>query len=180
MGKEEAEILMPSPAGADEPEEEPYVRMDSGDAGGSEQHDSGGATPRGAGGRGRAGRLGYTSERPLVVAGKEAVGRQLAVWSQRLMAWPKASVAQYNPDTGQHLIRYLDRPAGAIKHEEAWVHLGAGEIRFQWLAPPPPGAPPNPTAVGAPQREEAVGWKVRVFWPGMSKWYFGRVRQPAQ
>eukprot|EP00887_Chlorella_sp_A99_P006200 scaffold3.g6200.t1 len=94
---------------------------------------------------------GRKQKEPLLVAGKEVVGRQ----------------------TGQHLIRYLERKEGEVKHEEAWVCLGA--TRFQWLTGLPPAAPPNPTHAGAPQREDAVGYKVKVFWPGMARWYLGKV-----
>ena len=64
-----------------------------------------------------------------------------------------------------------------MKHEEAWVCLGT--TRFQWLATLPPSAAPNPTHAGAPQKEDAVGFKVKVFWPGMARWYLGKVRKPA-
>ena len=110
----------------------------------------------------------------VVVAAKEAVGRTVAVWSPKLGDWPKATIAQYNPATGQHLVRYLERPAGAVKHQEDWVHLA--RVRFQWLTDPLPSAGPNPTFAAAPRGEEAVHHKVKVFWPGMSKWYIGKVR----
>lgn len=98
----------------------------------------------------------------------------MAVWSSKLGDWPKASVAQFNPADGRHLLRYLERAEGAVKHHEEWVALG--RTRFQWLAPQPPGAAPNPSHAAAPRGEDAVGAKVRVFWPGMCKWYTGKVR----
>ena len=58
-------------------------------AGGGNSEDGGAqAGPRGKGGRGQ--------REPLLVAGREVVGRQIAVWSQKLLEWPKATVAQFN------------------------------------------------------------------------------------
>jgi hypothetical protein len=110
---------------------------------------------------------------PTVVAGKEAVGRQVAVWNSKLGEWPKASIARFNPDSGEHLVRFLERGKGSVKHEEKWVNLARN--RFQWLAPPTSDTASNPTNAGAPRGEEAVGYQVRVFWPGMARWYQGRV-----
>lgn len=110
---------------------------------------------------------------PTVIATKEAVGRQVAVWSDDLMEWSKATIARYNPDDFLHLVRFNEREQGSVKHEERWVNLA--KTRFQWLTQPSPTAPPNPTHQGAPKGEEAVGYQVRVFWPGMAKWYQGKV-----
>ncbi len=110
---------------------------------------------------------------PTVIATKEAVGRQVAVWSDDLMEWSKASIVRYNPDDFKHLVRFLEREEGSVKHEERWVNLA--KTRFQWLTQPSPTAPPNPTHQGAPKGEEAVGYQVRVFWPGMAKWYQGKI-----
>jgi len=110
---------------------------------------------------------------PTVIATKEAVGRQVAVWSDDLMEWSKASIARYNPDDFMHLVRFNEREQGSVKHEEKWVNLS--KTRFQWLTQPSPTAAPNPTHQGAPKGEEAVGYQVRVFWPGMAKWYQGKV-----
>lgn len=110
--------------------------------------------PRGSGGA-KGG-----EESKVVVYGKEVVGRQVGVWSAKAADWPKAVVAQYNGAAGQHLLRYLERPAGSIKHHEEWVCLS--RTRFQWLAAPPPQAKPNPSWDGAPRGDEAVGYKVRL------------------
>lgn len=109
--------------------------------------------PRGSGGA-KGG-----EESGVVVYGREVVGRQVAVWSSKAGDWPKAAIAQYNPAAGQHLLRFLERPPGSIKHHEEWVCLARS--RFQWAAPPPPQAKPNPSWEGAPRGEEAVGYKVR-------------------
>ena len=94
----------------------------------------------------------------VVVYGREVVGRQVAVWSAKAADWPKATIAQFNPAAGQHLLRFLERPAGSIKHHEEWACLSRS--RFQWLGAPPPQAKPNPSWEGAPRGEEAVGYKV--------------------
>lgn len=110
---------------------------------------------------------------PAVIATKEVVGRHIAVWSDDNMEWSKAAIAQYSPDTCHHLIRFLEREEGSVKHEERWVNLA--RTRFQWLTGPSPTAAPNPTNQGAPKGEDAVGYQVRVFWPGMGKWYQGKI-----
>lgn len=110
--------------------------------------------PRGSGGA-KGG-----EESKQVVYGKEVVGRQVGVWNAKAADWPKAVVAQYNAAAGQHLLRYLERPAGSIKHHEEWVCLA--RTRFQWLAAPPPQAKPNPSWDGAPRGDDAVGFKVRA------------------
>ena len=111
---------------------------------------------------------------PTLIAGKEVIGRQIAVWSNKTMEWAKATIAQFNGEKGQHLIRFSDREPGSVKHEESWVTLS--KTRFQWLGAPPANVAPNPTHVGAPKGEETVGYRVRVFWPGMARWYQGTVQ----
>ena len=137
---------------------------------------SGGSGGSGGGsGGGRAGgRRG--SEKSTPVAAGEVVGRPLAVWSQKLLDWPKAVVAGYRPESGEHLVRYADPAAAASADQppERWVKLGA--LRFQWLREQPAGAAPNPTAAGAPSGEGAVGRRLKVFWPGMARWYQGKVQ----
>ncbi|KAL6768038.1 hypothetical protein ACKKBF_B37530 [Auxenochlorella protothecoides x Auxenochlorella symbiontica] len=108
---------------------------------------------------------------PLVVAGSEVVGRSLAIWSAQLMEWPKAVITGHDPATGRHAIKYRGR-AGP-ETTETWVNLA--RTRFQWVGKPPPGAAPNPSAKSAPPDEALVGCRVKVFWPGMAKWYLGKV-----
>ena len=111
---------------------------------------------------------------PTLVAGKEAIGRPIAIWSNKAMEWAKATIAQFNAEKGQHLVRFSEREPGSVKHAESWLLLS--KTRFQWLEKPPANMPPNPTNAGAPKGEEAVGYKVRVFWPGMARWYLGTVQ----
>ena len=166
------------PAGSKEQQQQQQPASSSQQAGGSQQP-AGSKQSAGSGGSGKQqqqqrARGSKDPDTRVVVAAKEAVGRTVAVWSPKLGDWPKATIAQFNPATGQHLVRYLERPAGAVKHQEDWVHLA--RVRFQWLTDPLPSAGPNPTFAAAPRGEEAVHHKVKVFWPGMSKWYIGKVR----
>ena len=112
-------------------------------------------------------------ESGVLVAGKEVVGRQVAVFSAKQGDWPKAIIAQFNAATRQHLLRYVERPPGAVKHHEEWASLE--RTRFQWVADPAPQAAANPSWAAAPRGDEAVHTKVRVFWPAMARWYVGKV-----
>lgn len=110
-----------------------------------------------------------TPSPPTRVAGPEVVGRTLAVWDSKRMEWPKAVVTGFNASTGKHQIKPRARDA-----PESWVDLA--RTRFQWVGRPQPGAAPNPTAARAPSDPQAlVGARVKVFWPGMAKWYLGKV-----
>lgn len=108
-----------------------------------------------------------------LVAGKEVCGRKVSLWEDGSSSWRKADVVRFKPSSGHHLIRYLDRSKDSVKHEEKWIDLS--KHRFQWLSPPPPDALPNPSYRKAPKRKAAVGYKIRVFWTVMGKWYLGKV-----
>jgi len=110
---------------------------------------------------------------PQLVAGKEVVGRKIALWDDKLMDWPEAAIAQFDVDSGKHLVRFLERSEGNVKHEERWIDLAKN--RFQWLSDAAANAAPNPTYAAAPKGEDAVGYRVRVFWPGMARWYQGKI-----
>lgn len=112
-------------------------------------------------------------EELIVVAGKEICGRKVSLWDEGSSTWRNADVVRFKPSLSQHLIRYLDRSGDSVKHEERWVDLS--KHRFQFLLPPPPDALPNPSYRKAPKRKAAVGYKVRVFWTMMGKWYLGKV-----
>lgn len=124
-------------------------------------------------GGGGGGKLGPRSEKGVLVAAAEVVGRPLAVWSQKLLDWPKAVVAAYRAETSEHLIRFQEPPADQQPREQ-WVRLGS--TRFQWLREQPESAAPNPTYAGSPHDDDCVGRRIKVFWPGMGRWYQGKVR----
>lgn len=112
------------------------------------------------------------SEKGVSIAGSEVVGRPVAVWSQKRMEWPEGVVAKFNPGTKEHLVRFKDPSVLGVA--EKWFRLGS--IRFQWLKEQPEGAKPNPTAAGGPKDHDCVGRRVKVFWPGMGRWYQGKVQ----
>lgn len=89
------------------------------------------------------------------------------------MDWPEAVIAQFNADAAEHLVRFTERIDGSVKHEEKWIKLS--KTRFQWLGELSADAPANPTYTNAPRGEDAVGYGVRVFWPGMARWYQGKI-----
>ena len=123
-----------------------------------------------AGSSSRPGR-GAPREKQVLVAAAEVVGRPLAVWSQKLLDWPKAVIAAYKPESQEHLIRFEDPQAMGVA--EKWARLGS--TRFQWLQDQPPNAGPNPTWASAPRHDDCVGRRLKVFWPGMGRWYQGKV-----
>ncbi|KAK9916747.1 hypothetical protein WJX75_006528 [Coccomyxa subellipsoidea] len=108
---------------------------------------------------------------PSVVAGKEVVGRKLAIWKNRVGEWVNGKLVEFNPAKGQHKVRYEERGA----REEEWVSLS--KSRFAWQGDLPAGSQSNPTYVAGltPSGHDAVDHKVKVFWPGMGKWYAGKV-----
>ena len=130
------------------------------------------ATPRAC--QGNGGDLSNDSKAELsLVAGKEICGRKVSLWDDGSQSWRNASVVRFKPSLSQHLIRYLDRTVDSVKHEERWIDFS--KYRFQFLGPPPPDALPNPSYRKAPKRKAAVGYKIRVFWTVMGKWYLGKV-----
>ncbi|GAB4820373.1 hypothetical protein N2152v2_007419 [Parachlorella kessleri] len=124
-----------------------------------------------AGSNGRPGR-GPPREKQVLVAAAEVVGRPLAVWSQKLLDWPKAVIAAYKPESQEHLIRYEDPQAMGVA--EKWVKLGS--TRFQWLQDQPRDAGSNPTWASVPRHDDCVGRRLKVFWPGMGRWYQGKIQ----
>ncbi|CAL8467270.1 g6807 [Coccomyxa elongata] len=108
---------------------------------------------------------------PSIVAGKEVVGRKLAVWKNRVGEWVNGKLVDFDAPAGQHKVRYEERGA----REEEWLSLS--KCRFAWQGDLPPGSQHNPTFVPGltPSGHDAVDQKVKVFWPGMGKWYAGKV-----
>jgi hypothetical protein len=102
--------------------------------------------------------------------GIEAVGRKCSVMQSRsgAKAWEKAQILEFNPDNGQHKLRYSSSKA------EEWLCLG--DIKFKWSQLLPPTAPANPSYRAEFAREAGVGRRLRVYWPAMQRWYQGTVR----
>jgi hypothetical protein len=44
----------------------------------------------------------------LILAGKEVVGRKLAIWKNRVGEWVNGKLVEFNPAKGQHKVRHFD------------------------------------------------------------------------
>jgi hypothetical protein len=64
---------------------------------------------------------------------------------------------------GKHRVAYDGQQGGG----DAWLALAGA--RFQWLGGPRAGQAPNPTFAALPPKDELVGARVKVFWPGMGR-----------
>jgi len=102
------------------------------------------------------------------IFGREVVGRKVAIFWRKPGQWFKGKIHSYIDKTQKHFVKYEDG-------DQAEVNLT--RERFQFLTNPRAGAAPNPTYQGSPKGKEAVGHKVRVYWPAMSRWYVGRVKE---
>jgi len=100
--------------------------------------------------------------------GGEVQGRKIEVLWEHVGEWFGGRVEEYDTELDQHRVAYSD---GDVE----WVRLG--KRRFRWLSNPRPGCAPNPSYKGSPRGRTAVGRKVRVFWPGMGKWYIGSIKE---
>ncbi|CAD7694915.1 unnamed protein product [Ostreobium quekettii] len=103
-----------------------------------------------------------------LVAGQEAVGRPATVRDVAAAVWEDGKITAFERDSGRH--RFRSNSDG----QERWLCLGRSI--FRWLAPHPAGAPPNPTFKDFPGQEAAIGWKVKVYWSEMGRWYVGYVK----
>lgn len=104
-----------------------------------------------------------------ILYGKEVVGRRIKLCNTKApqRTWEQAKVIDHDQNSGQHQLRFSDASVG-------WVGLTV--LKFRWLGEPPQNAEPNPTFISSPKQEAAVGRRVRVWWPGMGKWYMGLVK----
>jgi hypothetical protein len=100
--------------------------------------------------------------------GEEVQGRKVEVLWEHVGEWFEGRVEEYDAERDQHRVAYAD---GDVE----WVRLG--KRRFRWRSNPRPGCAANPSFKGSPRGRSAVGRKVRVFWPGMGKWYIGSIKE---
>lgn len=109
---------------------------------------------------------------PEVIAGPEVVGREISVFqgSSKNPEWWDGRIVEFKPDSLQHLVRYQREHCS-----EQWIHLSGQP--FQWKGSPPPTAAPNPSVKGIKLNDSLLGRKVKVFWPAMSKWYLGCIKE---
>lgn len=103
-----------------------------------------------------------------IIFGAEVVGRKVAILWRKDGHWFRGKIHSYREATKKHFVKYEDG-------DQAEVNLS--RERFQFLTNPRPGAAPNATYHSAPKGKDAVGLKVKVYWPGMGRWYVGRVKE---
>jgi len=102
------------------------------------------------------------------VFGSEIVGRKVAVFVAKDSEWPRGKILGYSESQRTHLVRY---DKGGVS-----VSLHLMKERFQFLTLAKPGSQPNASYYDAPKGKEAIGHKVKVYWPAMRRWYVGRVK----
>ena len=109
---------------------------------------------------------------PNLIAGPEVIGREISVFqgSVKNPEWWDGRVVEFKPEAAQHLVRYHRE-----HRSEQWLHLNGQP--FQWKGSPPPTAAPNPSVKGIRLNDSLLGRKVKVFWPAMSKWYLGCIKE---
>ena len=109
---------------------------------------------------------------PELIAGSEVVGREVSVFQGSIKnpEWWDGKIVEFKPDSSQHLVRYHRE-----HRSEQWIHLSGQP--FQWKGSPPPTAGPNPSVKGIKLNDSLLGSKVKVFWPAMSKWYLGCIKE---
>jgi len=103
------------------------------------------------------------------IFGPEVVGRKVAVYrSKKGGEWLTGRIQSYASGKKTHVVRYDG------SGDQAEINLS--RERFQFTTKPKPGAKPNPSYEHAPKGKEAVGHRVKVYWPAMGKWYVGRIK----
>lgn len=111
--------------------------------------------------------------------GRDAVGRVVRDASQP-PRW-EARVADFDAATGHHRLAFSPAapPAAApqdatVARPDEWAALAS--LRFVFAGDPASAADPNPSYDAAPKGADAVGRRLRIYWPGMGRWYAGTVR----
>jgi hypothetical protein len=90
--------------------------------------------------------------------GEEVIGRKLSVLDTKKGRWsPPSVVVGFDSVTCRHCVKFED--------EVSWILLGSS--KFKWIGARRNNDTPNPSYKNAPSKDEAVGRKIRVFWPGM-------------
>lgn len=114
-----------------------------------------------------------TTPEPKVIAGPEVLDCELSVFQTegKHAEWWDGKVTEFNSDSGQHLVWYHGRE----HRTQQWLQLS--DQPFQWKSTPPSTAAPNPTVEGIKLNDSLLGRKVKVFWPAMSKWYLGHIKE---
>ena len=109
---------------------------------------------------------------PELIAGPEVIGREISVFQGSIKnpEWWDGRIVEFKPESAQHLVRYHRE-----HRSEHWISLNGQP--FQWKGSLPPTAAPNPSVKGIRLNDSLLGRKVKVFWPAMSKWYLGCIKE---
>ena len=90
--------------------------------------------------------------------GSEIIGNTISFFHSKRSRWSETSeIIAYEEATGKHSVRI--EGSGEVQA------LSLAQSKFKWVHKAN-NAAPNPSWAGSPQGQEAVGRKVRVFWPG--------------
>ena len=94
--------------------------------------------------------------------GAEVIGRTISFYHAAggRGRWGDESfeIISFDAATGKHSAR--------MEGSKDLHQFALQNSKFKWIQKPSHAATPNPSWAGSPQGHEAVGCKVRVFWPG--------------
>ena len=91
--------------------------------------------------------------------GPEIVGAEISLGSpSKRGKWISADIVGFDSTTSKHNLRIEGAGPG-----DNWQALS--NTKFKWIQRRA-NAEPNPSFMGSPRQEDAVGRKVRIFWPG--------------
>ena len=113
--------------------------------------------------------------RECIVAGDEVIGRAILLFTPKSVDGIEGVIKEYDAARQMHLVKYQENMEAkdGVKNEEEWVELR--KHRFKWMSEPGADAAPHPSYADGPKGEKAIGTRVKVYWPGMAKWYVGKV-----
>lgn len=98
------------------------------------------------------------SEEPAPFGAEVVGGHTVSFYHSKRGRWAPAEIVGFDPATGKHSLR-IEGASG-----DTWAALGSS--KFKWIQRRA-GAEPNPSFAGSPRREDAVGRRARIFWPGV-------------
>lgn len=115
---------------------------------------------------------------PPAVAGREVCGRKVQLREEVGSRWVLGRLTDFNEARAEHRFVADEEEEAENKREggEGAEWLCLGKRLFRWVGGATSDAPPNPTYKDFPGDVAAIGWKVRVYWSEMGRWYTGHVR----
>ncbi|GAX75976.1 hypothetical protein CEUSTIGMA_g3419.t1 [Chlamydomonas eustigma] len=98
---------------------------------------------------------------------QEVIGRKLSMLETKKGRWSDPSeIISFDSSNCKHCVR--------IEGENSWIPLGSS--KFKWVGARRRNEEPNPSFKTGPTKQDSVGRKIRVFWPGMGRYYQGVVK----